>query len=182
MDLTNIYRELNTQDLCLRAPVLTDAEGMFAMLSDVETVKYWSNQPATDIGEAVKKLTENLESDAQGNSVTWAIAFKDDDRMIGHCVLFHFNHDNHRAEIGFMMNRDYWRRGLMQQALQAVINFGIEKLGLHRFEADVDPGNTGSLALLEKLGFEREGYFRERWLICGDWKDSVMLGLINKST
>ena len=102
--------------------------------------------------------------------------------MIGHCVLFHFNHDNHRAEIGFMMNHDYWRRGLMQQALQAVINFGIEKLGLHRFEADVDPGNTGSLALLEKLGFEREGYFRERWLICGDWKDSVMLGLINKST
>ena len=179
MDLTDICRKLNTADLCLRSPALTDATGMFAMLSDAETVRYWSHQPVTDISEAVKKLNENLESDAQGNSITWAITMKDDDSMIGHCVLFHFDQDSHRAEIGFMMNRDYWQRGYMQQVLQAVLDFGIEKLELHRFEADVDPGNNGSLALLEKLGFEREGYFRERWLICGEWKDSVMLALLN---
>ena len=151
------------------------------MLSDAETVKYWSNQPASDIDEVVQKLSVNQESDKQGNSITWAVTLQGEDKMIGHCVLFHFNQSNHRAEIGYMMNRNYWRRGLMQQALQAVINFGIEKLELHRFEADVDPENTGSLALLEKLGFKREGLFRERWLICGEWKDSVMLGLVKQA-
>lgn len=179
MDLTKICRKLNTADLRLRSPALTDATGMFAMLSDAETVKYWSNKPVADLAEAVKKLNENLESDAQGKSITWAITLKNNDSMIGHCVLFQIDQDNHRAEIGFMMNRDYWRRGYMQQVLQVVLEFGIEKLELHRFEADVDPDNTGSLALLEKFGFEREGFFRERWLICDKWKDSVMLALLN---
>jgi len=87
---------------------------------------------------------------------------------------------NRRAEIGFMLNRDYWRQGLMYQALEAVITFAFDTLKLHRIEADTDPGNTGSLALLEKLGFEREGLFRERWFVNGKWDDSVMLALLNK--
>jgi hypothetical protein len=62
MDLTTICRELSTGDLCLRSPMLTDAEDMFAMLSDVGTVKYWSNQPATEIGETVEKLKVKMDS------------------------------------------------------------------------------------------------------------------------
>jgi len=179
LDLSSIFRELNTKDLHLRTPVLTDADSMFAMLSDAETVKYWSNQPAKDSAEALRKLNEDLESAALGNSISWALSLHGEHKMIGKCVLFQFDQSNHRAEIGFILNRAYWRRGLMQQALEVVIKFGFEELKLHRLEADVDPGNTGSLAILEKLGFEREGFFRERWLICGDWKDSVMLGLLS---
>ncbi len=67
----------------------------------------------------------------------------------------------------------------MHQAMDAVIGIAFNELGLHRLEADVDPGNTGSLALLEKLGFEREGLFRDRWYINKHWSDSVMLGLLN---
>ena len=68
----------------------------------------------------------------------------------------------------------------MTQALGAVIEFAFSTLRLHRIEADVDPGNTASLALLEKLGFQREGLFRERWRVHGQWQDSVMLGLIRE--
>jgi ribosomal-protein-alanine N-acetyltransferase len=49
---------------------------------------------------------------------------------------------------------------------------------LHRIEADTDPENLPSLALLEKFGFEREGFFHERWHVHGKWHDSVMLGLM----
>ena len=62
----------------------------------------------------------------------------------------------------------------------AVIDFAFNTLNLHRIEADVDTENAGSLALLEKLGFQREGLFRERWFVYGKWQDSVMLGLINR--
>ena len=68
---------------------------------------------------------------------------------------------------------------MMHQALDAVIDFAFTTLKLHRLEADVDPDNAGSLGVLEKLGFEREGLFRDRWLLYGKWVDSVMLGLLN---
>jgi len=68
----------------------------------------------------------------------------------------------------------------MHQALEAVIAFAFDTLNLHRIEADTDTKNAGSLALLEKLGFEREGLFRERWFVYSKWDDSVMLALLNK--
>jgi len=179
MDLINIPRELNTRDLRLRPLTLADAEGMFAMLSDPESMKYWSDRPITEFDDALQVLHKDLESDAQGNSMCWAVTPKGQDRMIGKCILFQLNPANHRAEIGFILNRDYWRQGLMRQALEAVIDFAFARLKLHRIEADVDTENTGSLAVLEKLGFEREGLFRDRWYVYGEWQHSVMLGLIN---
>jgi RimJ/RimL family protein N-acetyltransferase len=68
----------------------------------------------------------------------------------------------------------------MQQALEAVIDFAFDTLKLHRIEADVDTQNTGSLGILEKLGFKREGLFRERWFVYDEWQDSVMLGLLKR--
>ncbi|HSM68108.1 MAG TPA: GNAT family protein, partial [Xanthomonadales bacterium] len=58
------------------------------------------------------------------------------------------------------------------------IDHAFNGMGLHRLEADTDPANTGSLRLLERLGFQREGLFRQRWRVYGQWQDSVMLGLL----
>jgi RimJ/RimL family protein N-acetyltransferase len=178
MDLKNIPRELDTERLHLRPLQLSDAEGLFAMLSDEESMKYWCAPPVNDVKDALKVLHEDLESDQQGKSLCWAVTLKGQDQMIGKCILFQFSQANHRAEIGFILNREYWRQGLMRQALEAVVDFAFNTLELHRIEADVDPLNDGSLGVLEKLGFEREGLFRERWFLYGEWADSVMLGLI----
>jgi len=180
MDLANIPRKLDTPDLHLRPLKMADAEAMYSILSDSQSMKYWSHTPATDVSAAIKTLTEDLESDAKGNSLCWAVTLKGKDELIGKCILFQFNHANRRAEIGFILNRDYWRQGLMHQALEAVIAFAFGTLKLHRIEADTDTENAGSLALLEKLGFEREGLFRERWFVYDRWDDSIMLGLLNK--
>jgi len=180
MDLTKIPRMLDTRNLHLRPSNPTDAEGMFAMLSDPHSMKYWSDKPVKDLGAAVEVLNKDLESDAQGKSMCWAVTFPGKDKMIGKCILFQFDHANHRAEIGYILNRQYWRQGLMQQALEAVIDFAFDTLKLHRIEADVDTQNTGSLGILEKLGFKREGLFRERWFVYDEWQDSVMLGLLKR--
>jgi len=179
MDLSSIPRKFDTKDLHLRPSRLSDVEGMFAMLSDPESMKYWSSTPVTKIDDALEVLRQDLESDAKGNSMCWAVTLKGQDEMIGKCILFQFNQPNHRAEIGFILNRDYWRQGFMRQALEAVIDFAFTTLKLHRIEADVDPENAGSLGVLEKLGFQREGLFRDRWLLDNEWADSVMLGLVN---
>ena len=180
MDLRKVYRELSTKDLTLRPSRLSDAEGLFAMLSDVESMKYWSDQPVTGIEDAIKVLKEDIESDEQGKSLCLSIFLNGEDRMIGKCILFQFSQANQRAEIGFILNRKYWRQGLMQQALAALIDFAFNTLNLHRIEADVDEENTGSLGILERLGFQREGLFRDRWCVYGEWQQSVMLGLLKQ--
>ncbi|MCW8925780.1 MAG: GNAT family N-acetyltransferase [Xanthomonadales bacterium] len=180
MDLKNIACELDTSELHLRRIALSDAEAMFAMLSDAESMKYWSSPPVSDVSDALEILQKDIESDARGDSICWAVTLRDEDEMIGKCILFQFSPANRRAEIGFILNRDYWRRGLMHQALEAVIHFAFNTLKLHRIEADVDPDNAGSLGILDKLGFEREGLFRDRWQLNDGWVDSVMLGLLNR--
>lgn len=178
IDLRTIPRILHTPDLRLRPSNQTDVEGMFNMLSDPQSMKYWSDKPIEDLDAAVEMLNKDLESDAQGNSMCWAITLHGHDKMIGKCILFQFDKSNRRAEIGYILNRRYWRQGLMYQALTAVIDFAFNTLDLHRIEADVDTENTGSLGILEKLGFTREGLFRERWLVYDEWQDSVMFGLL----
>ena len=180
MDLSSIPRTFNTRDLHLRPSNDTDAESMFTMLSDPKSMKYWSDKPIKDLEAAVEVLNKDLESDAQGNSMCWAVTLKGHDKMIGKCILFQFSQQNRRAEIGYLLNREYWRQGLMHQALEAVIDFAFNRLDFHRIEADVDTENTGSLGLLEKLGFKREGLFRERWFVYNEWQDSVMLGLLKQ--
>jgi [ribosomal protein S5]-alanine N-acetyltransferase len=62
-------------------------------------------------------------------------------------------------------------RGLMTEGLRAVIDAAFGELGLHRVEANIQPGNTRSIALIRRLGFENEGYSRRYLLIDGDWRD-----------
>ena len=59
-----------------------------------------------------------------------------------------------------------------------LINYAFTELGLRRLEADVDPHNAKCLKSLETLGFKREGYLRQRWLVAGELQDSVILGLL----
>lgn len=180
MDLSRIPRTFDTSDLHLRPSNATDAQSMFSMLSDPESMKYWCTETISDLEAAVEALNKDLESDAQGNSMCWAVCLKGQDKMIGKCILFQFSQQNRRAEIGYLLNRDYWRQGLMHQALEAIIDFAFNTLDLHRIEADVDTQNAASLGLLKKLGFKQEGLFKERWFVYDKWQDSVMLGLLKQ--
>ncbi len=182
MDLNLIGRELDSKDFHLRPLVITDVETMFSMLSDAESMKYWSDPPISRLEEAVQVLMKDLDSDARGNSMCWAVTRKGENEMLGKVILFQFNVANGRAEIGYLLDRQYWRQGVMHQALGAVIEFAFNTLDLHRIEADVDSENIPSLSLLEKLGFEREGLFRDRWRVYDQWQDSVMLALINRTS
>ena len=73
-----------------------------------------------------------------------------------------------------------WGRGLGAGAVALLAGFAFDVLGLRRLEADVDPRNTASLRLLERLGFVREGHLRERWILGGEIQDAVFYGLLRR--
>ena len=83
-----------------------------------------------------------------------------------------------RAEIGYCLRSAHWGRGYMGEALSALIDHAFGVLKLRRLEADVDPNNAGSLRILDRMGFQREGLLRERWNVGGEIQDSALLGLL----
>ena len=85
-----------------------------------------------------------------------------------------------RAEIGYAQALAYWGKGYINEALQALLSYAFEEMKLRRLEADVDPRNVASIKTLERLGFEREGYLRERWHVGGEIQDALFYGLLKR--
>jgi ribosomal-protein-alanine N-acetyltransferase len=91
---------------------------------------------------------------------------------------FHFGPDFHYAETGYELHREYWRQGIMTEAMSVILTYGFTELGLHRIEADIDPRNTRSMSLLLKLGFTYEGNLRQRYFFRGQFEDEHYYGLL----
>jgi ribosomal-protein-alanine N-acetyltransferase len=108
----------------------------------------------------------------------WCVTLKDLDVAIGSCVFWNFDEDFHCGELGYELNRGHWRKGIMAEALPAVIAYGFNDLGLHRIEANPLGHNASSANLLLKLGFTLEGTLRQRCLFRGQYFDQLYFGLL----
>lgn len=80
-----------------------------------------------------------------------------------------------RAEIGFLLKRDFWRQGIVSEAMEVLLPFLFERRGLEQITADIDPDNTASRNLLEKFGFRVVGHREKTFCIGGVWVDSLDL-------
>lgn len=172
------FQELVTPRLHLRALEPGDARGYLDIFSDPQSMKFWSGEHITGLADAEEMLAADFEWVKSGEALCWGIALPETNQLIGKISLYLFSRQNRRAETGYILNRTFWGRGLMSEALAAVLEYAFGELGMHRIEADVDPDHAASLALLKKFGFVREGVLRDRWFVHGEWHDSVMLGLL----
>ena len=105
----------------------------------------------------------------------------DDAHLIGHCSLFIFNAQCQRAEIGYGLAFAAWGCGYMHEALTVVLSYEISELALNRIEADIDPRNLTSAKTLQRLGFQQEGFLRERWVVDGEVSASGLYGLLRRN-
>lgn len=169
---------IEAERICLRHLEKSDIDSLFEIFSDEETMRYWSSPPFQNWSEAEKLLTEIHEYFEQKTLFQWGIALKETDKIIGTTTIFHFDEKNRRAEIGYALNRKFWGKGFVNEALNSLFNFAFTQLNLHRIEADVDPRNTASVNVLERLGFQKEGYLRERWHVGGEVQDALFYGLL----
>ncbi|WP_311709599.1 GNAT family N-acetyltransferase [Burkholderia ubonensis] len=125
----------------------------------------------------LQSMEENI---AAGRAVHLLMFDKDDDRLIGDCNFTQIVPEPFRAcYLGFSVARDREGRGLMHECLETAIRYVFDELALHRVMANHRPENRRSARLLERLGFEREGYARAYLRINGAWADHVLTALIN---
>ena len=170
--------ERKTRRLLLRGLRAADAPDMFAIYSDPPTMKYWSCPPIKTREEAAAMVADDLRMQQEEKAAFWAIVLPATGRVIGKFSLFDISREHARAEVGYVLNRQFWRKGYMKEVAPVMLDLAFSEYGLHRLEADIEPDNLASLALLRKLGFRQEGYLRDRWHMNGEWQDSVLMALL----
>ncbi|MFC7421760.1 GNAT family N-acetyltransferase [Iodobacter arcticus] len=170
--------ELQTSRLLLRPLQESDAVALLAIFSDEKVMQYWSTPPWDSIDIAHALIARDLKAMAAGEYIRLGIERVEDHVLIGTTSLFDLNEQCCRAEIGYGMASSAWGVGYMHEALSALLDFGFSELKLNRVEADIDPRNLASAKSLERLGFSREGYLRERWIVDGVVSDTALYGLL----
>ena len=169
---------ITTSRLALRALTFDDVDDFFAVYSDVEVMRYWSTPPLPNREAARDLINEIHEGFKNKQFMKWGMALRSNDKVIGSVTLFHPDFTHRRVELGYALGREFWRQGYMKESLEALLNYAFDVLNFHRIEADVDPRNVASIAILERLGFQREGYLRERWQVNGEIQDAIFYGLL----
>ncbi|MGB3618479.1 MAG: GNAT family protein [Catalinimonas sp.] len=169
---------LQTPRLTLRTLTDGDVPALYDIFSHPEVVRYWSTPALPDPAAAGQLLREIHDYARSGGLMQWGIARREDGLVIGTCTLAEIDRTHRRAEVGFALGYPYWRKGYARETLVRLLRHAFGEMNLNRLEADVDPRNAASLKTLGQLGFEREGYLRERWRVHGEVQDSVLLGLL----
>jgi ribosomal-protein-alanine N-acetyltransferase len=113
--------------------------------------------------EAIKRIAGLADEFQAQEGVRWAITDRATGQYLGNAGFWRLVKPHFRAEIGYVLTPERWGQGVMPEALGAILQFGFETIGLHTVEANIDPDNTSSRRVLEKLGFIREGYLRESY-------------------
>jgi ribosomal-protein-alanine N-acetyltransferase len=155
-----------------------DIDDLYAIFSNPDVMKYWSTTPLADRSAAAALLKNIHDGFEQHTLLRWGVARRADDKLLGTVTLINFDFDHRRAEVGYALGREHWGNGYVQEALHALLDYAFGVLELHRIEADVDPRNAASIRTLERLGFQREGYLRERWHVGGEIFDGLFYGLL----
>ncbi|HEV7473902.1 MAG TPA: GNAT family N-acetyltransferase [Pyrinomonadaceae bacterium] len=169
---------LNTARLTLRWITADDVDDFYAIYSNPEVMRYWSTPPLPNREAAGKIIDEIHQGFGRHELLKWGIALRSDDTLIGSVTLFHPDFTHRRTELGYALGRPYWGQGYIQETLRTVLDYAFDVLNFHRIEADVDPRNTASVKTLERLGFQREGYLRERWQVNDEIQDALFYGLL----
>lgn len=170
----SVFPLLETKRLLLRACTDEDIPAIFRMRSDPDVRRYSDRDPAKSIDEIhdfLKIIRSGMENN---NAISWTITMKGSDEMLGDIAFWRMQKEHYRAEIGYSLWKDHWRKGIMSEAMETVLDYGFSKMNLHSVEANVNPNNTASIALLEKSGFVREAYFRENFHYKGKFFDSAV--------
>lgn len=177
--------ELLTPRLRLRAasPALAAAAAAFFGRNRAVHARWNPPQDAAlfDVEGQVGLLEQTARAMAEGSTACWWLFPReaaDATLALGRVQLTQIARGPFcNAMLGYAIDAAHEGRGLMREALQAVLDDAFGRLGLHRVQANVRPDNERSLGLLARLGFEREGLAREYLFIDGAWRDHVMTAL-----
>lgn len=164
--------------LTLRPVGEGDLADLLEINGDPEVTKFlpYATWQSLEDGAAWLKRMEALGATGTGQQLV--AARNEDGKVIGTVLLFKYDEGSARVELGYVLGRQYWKQGLMREALEAVCGHAFSAMGIRRMEAEVNPMNHGSNGLLQRVGFTLEGTMRQRWVAKGVVYDTNFYGYL----
>ena len=161
---------LMTDRLILRKMLVSDYLDMYDYASRPLTTKYLLWLPH-DSPKFSKKYLNYIQGQyREERFYDFALVEKQSGKMIGTCGFTGFDLENNSAEVGYVINPDFWGNGLAPEALRRIIGFGFHELMLHRITAKIMDGNLQSMRVAEKCGMRHEAVHVEGMLIKGQFQ------------
>lgn len=154
-------RELQSKRLNLIQTENKHAPALFVFWTDPEVTRYMNIDSFSTLDEAMEMITLSNRLTEINQAIRYTILMKSTNKIIGSCGFNYIDFENGRAEIGYDLGKEHWGEGYGAEAVLTLIDYWFSGLGMNRVEAKVDPKNSQSVKLLEKLGFQLEGLLRQ---------------------
>ncbi|MHB1152324.1 MAG: GNAT family N-acetyltransferase [Eubacteriales bacterium] len=162
---------IETARLKLRCLSQSDFRDMYRYACREDVTRYLLWDPHNSPEYTSRYLNQLQIQYSAGEFFDWGIEYKADGIMIGTCGFTSFDIENNRAEIGYVINPDYWGMGIATEAVSAILDYGFRTLSLNRIEARYMVGNDRSRRVMEKCGMRFEGVLRSLLYVKGCYHD-----------
>ena len=168
---------LTTERLILCKIVSEHASDMYEYSCDSEVTRYLTWSPHSSLKETERYIKLLQRKYADGTFNDWGLVLKDTGKFIGTCGYTSFDKAENKGEVGYVLAKDYWGKGLAAEAVKAVMHFGFEKFGLDSFCAKHMEGNDASGRVMQKCGMKFENMYRHSMFIKGEFKNIVVYNI-----
>lgn len=169
----------------IRTLAVDDAEEMVQLL--VRNREYWAiyepRHPDSYFTAMAQreKIRESIYQARENREYSFGVFELATDQMVGHISIYGIKRLPFLSALaGYSIDESVTGKGIATEAVKLVLTFGFEELRLHRIEAYVSPRNPGSIRVLEKNGFQREGLLREFLYINGEWEDHYQYAMLER--
>lgn len=154
------FPELNTTRLQLIEVTPEHGPALFHILSNADVTRFYGMDPLREQEDALQIIESFKQTFDSRQGIRWGMVIRDSGTFIGTIGLNHLSLYSKKAEIGFELDPAHWRRGYSAEAIEAVLTYAYETLGLYRMGAVTFLENRASIQLLTRIGFEEEGMLR----------------------
>ncbi|MEG0439277.1 MAG: GNAT family protein [Solibacillus sp.] len=165
---------ITTDRLIIRKFTNDDWRSVHEYKSDPNVMKYIPEGVFTE-GATKKFINQNMGDQAE----KFPVILIDENILIGH-IFFGKYFGEHTYEIGWVFNPKYYNKGYASEAAKAILQYGFEKMKLHRIIATCQPQNIPSYRVMEKIGMRREGYFKKCIPSGNDWWDEYYYAILEE--
>ena len=170
--------EIVTPRLLLRSIRKTDYRDMYSYSRDAEVTRYLTWEPHTCESYTQRYLAYILPKYRSGEFYDWAVIWRESGQMIGTCGFTSLNCEHNYGEVGYVLHRSFWGKGIAPEALRAIMRVGFMDLNLHRIESKFIKGNDRSRRVMEKCGMQFEGFRRQAMYIKGKYETIGVCSLL----
>ena len=169
-----------TERLVLRPFRHGDEPAVLAYRRRAEVCRYIPADPLTEMTAAafISDRIQALRIAADGDRLVFAVELAG--LVIGDVLVRTAQVDDGQAEIGWVFNPDFHGRGYATEAARELVRLSFDELGKHRVWAQLDPRNTASARVCERLGMRHEAHLRQDMWLKGEWTDSAIYAILEQ--